>query len=264
MTVRRVARLAALACASVLAVASSATAQPFDPPCPDGLCVATGFPQDRPSLSPPIVASVSACTSLVSVSGYVPGNQIEIYLGPGASPRSLGSFSGGGGAGVFDVASGLAALGLPRQFTLGQVVRAVQRDRFAPSVLSDAVRVSAAGPPPTPRIEQPLYECGRTLGITGVGLGMTVSVVNEPVGGPSSVAVPPFVARGSAVWVGPPEPHRPTSRFRAWSELCGVTSEVGPLEPVIPAAEGPPEPLDPPVIVNQTLIAGQQTVQIPS
>ncbi|MBX7191114.1 MAG: hypothetical protein K1X94_03600 [Sandaracinaceae bacterium] len=129
------------------------------------------------------------------------------------------------------------------------------------SALSDTVRVSAAGPPPVPNIEQPLYECGLTLGISDVSLGVTVSVVNEPVGGPSSAAVAPFVARGSAVWVGAPERHRPTSRFRARSEICGVSAE-GPLETVIPSADGPPEPLDPPVIVNQTLIAGQQRIEL--
>jgi hypothetical protein len=99
MRVRRLAWAAALACASVWAVVPAASAQPFDPPCPDGLCVLAAFPQDRPSLSPPIVAPISTCTSLVAVSGYVPGNQVEIYLGPGASPRSLGRFSGGGGSG---------------------------------------------------------------------------------------------------------------------------------------------------------------------
>jgi hypothetical protein len=60
--------------------------------------------------------------------------------------------------------------------------------------------------------------------------------------------------------ISPPSRKRSAARGRQ-DEVYTLSAE-GPLETVIPTADGPPEPLEPPVIVNQTVIAGQQQIEL--
>jgi hypothetical protein len=234
-------------------MSSTAAAQSSDPACPATLCVPATVPSNANILSPPIVAPIATCTSVVSVSGYVTGATIDVFVGASLltsfTPTVPDSSATNVSAALFTVTGSTT-------FGAGQMVRAQQRLGPASSLFSEWVTVTTrAGNLPTPTISAPLYQCGRIVATQGVERGMTVTVTNVPTtGGSTGWSFTALSDNPIIQTVG----HAPEFRFRAQTQLCAATSALGPLESVIPVSSGPPEPLAPPVLVNGTAIVGQR------
>lgn len=143
-----------------MAIIDGSCCPPFCPP-----------PDNRSSLSPPIVnALLYECATTVSVKGFVPGANIDIYAN--GATRIGGGVSDSPWGQVYSVSPTLAA---------GQNITATQSVSGSTSLPSQAVAVTSffkTHPEglPKPRIETPLYDCGGAVGVNNLAPGGLLEV----------------------------------------------------------------------------------------
>lgn len=228
-----------------------AAAQANDPPCPPGLCVPVNVSFSS-FLSPPVVAPIYACTSLVTVSGFVPGATVVIGLDGedvvsqvGTNPDRL----------TLDLAPYLVGgeFTVPQQVTARQKLEGDSSATSEPVVVRDYLLDFPDGLP-VPVIEPlPIYECGRALATSGVVRGSTVTITDYTAAPPGVVAEFDAWSEWPGIAVDPA--HLYGQGYMARYGLCGdMPSEWSEKQPVEYA---PPEPLAAPSIVNLQVIEGQ-------
>ena len=199
--------------------------------------------------APTVWEPLYECSSLVVVSGYVPGASIDVYATPpgGAAARIGGGVSHSATGQVFSVTA--AAM------VAGASIQATQSLGGDVSPLSPVVVLQGAAAVATPRLMTPLYECARCVRVEQVLPGSTAQVLD------AGVQIGSGASYASSVDIGVSPALASGHTLTARQLVCGNPS-LESTGVTIAQMKDRPKDFLPPLEIQEPLYACQQYVVV--
>lgn len=186
--------------------------------------------QNKPPIVGPVafVSHLNQCGQCLWIEGLVPGARIEVRVSGGAVLGSGTSYDG------------VARVGLSPALALGMSVEAQQQACGMPGTVTTGMPVDMIAEQwrtlPTPTVETPLRECQRSVTISNIVHGATVTLLRSS--GPNLVSC--FDVSALYFWVNPPlvlgetvsaRQELPDCRLRSNDALAVIVQDNTPVPP---------------------------------